>query len=676
MLSGSPAPKLKFGPYEVDIRAGELRKEGSKIRLQEKPLRVLEALVAQPGTLVTREELKKRLWADDTFVDFETGLNTAVSKLREALNDDAEHPGYIETVPRRGYRFLARVENGDGYDPKRLPEPPRIVVRGTIPEAPTPVAVTPAAVTSGADGKNREPQPDYHAEASPLPFYTRLSRGWFAALALLILACAAGGYWAWRHERVRPANTPSRVMIAVLPFENLTGNAAEDYVSDGFTEEMITQLGELDPDQIGVIARTSAMTYKGTQKPVSEVARELGVNYVLEGSIRKTQEGLRVTAQLIRADDQTHIWAAEFDRPIGDMVKVEGEVAQAIAGEVQVHLTPQARQALATRNSRPVDPEAYRDYLRGSYDWNSRSGEGMTRAVAEFNDAVMKDPGYAPAYAGLANTYNTLVFYGYPPGREGIPKAKAAALKAIALDDSLAAGHASLGYVYFMWEMKSAEAEREFQRAIRLDENNSQAHQWYALYLASMGRREEATAQIQKAREVDPLSLIVATAGGYVAYFARDYDGAAAQCRAVLRQFPNFMVAHAVLGLAMEAKGDGPQAIAEFRRTIELSGARPVAYLDYLGHAFATFGQRQNAEAALAEIENRMKELNSGGTGPGFLAATLLALGEKDKAMDALEEGLMHGDGELRWLKVDPRLDGLRSEPRFQKLLAHAGFAP
>jgi tetratricopeptide (TPR) repeat protein len=302
--------------------------------------------------------------------------------------------------------------------------------------------------------------------------------------------------------------------------------------------------------------------------------------------------------------------------------------------------------------------------------------EGMTRAVVEFNDAIMKDPGYAPAYAGLADTYNTLVFYGYPPGREGIPKAKAAALKAIALDDSLAAGHASLGYVYFMWEMKSAEAEREFQRAIQLDENNSQAHQWYALYLASMGRHEEATAQIQKAREVDPLSLIVATAGGYVAYFARDYDGAAAQCRAVLRQFPNFMVAHAVLGLAIEAKGDGPQAIAEFRKTIELSGARPVAYLDYLGHAFATFGQRENAIAALTEIENRMKESNNSGAGPGFLAPTLLALGEKDKAMDALEEGLMHRDGELRWLKVDPRLDALRSDPRFQKLLAHAGFVP
>ena len=297
------------------------------------------------------------------------------------------------------------------------------------------------------------------------------------------------------------------------------------------------------------------------------------------------------------------------------MVKVEGEVAQAIAGEVQVHLTPQARQALASRNSRPVDPEAYRDYLRGSYDWNSRSGEGMTRAVAEFNDAIMKDPGYAPAYAGLADTYNTLVFYGYPPGREGIPKAKAAALKAIALDDSLAAGHASLGYVYFMWEMKSAEAEREFQRAIQLDENNSQAHQWYALYLASMGRREEATAQIQKAREVDPLSLIVATAGGYVAYFARDYDGAAAQCRAVLRQFPGISVRWRTRcsGWLLRRRKTGRRPSRNFVSPSSLSGARPVAYLDYLGHAFAAFGQRQNAEAAVAEIENRMKESNNGG---------------------------------------------------------------
>jgi tetratricopeptide (TPR) repeat protein len=277
---------------------------------------------------------------------------------------------------------------------------------------------------------------------------------------------------------------------------------------------------------------------------------------------------------------------------MGELVKLEGDVSQSIAGEVQVQLTPQAREAVPSRNSRPLDPQAYRDYLKGRYDWNSRSGEGMARAVTEFNDAIAKDPGYAQAYAGLADAYNTLIFYGYPPGREGIPKAKEAALKAVELDDSLAAGHASLGYVYFMWEMKSAEAEHEFQRAIQLDDNNPQAHQWYALYLASMGLREEASGQIQKAREVDPLSLIVATAGGHVAYFARDFDGAAAQCRAVLRAFPNFMVAHAVLGLAIEAKGDGPQAIAEFQKTIELFGARPVAHLDYLGHAYAAGPRR------------------------------------------------------------------------------------
>lgn len=671
MPSGSPAPNLKFGPYEVDTRAGELRKQGSRIRLQEKPLLVLQALAAQPGVLITRDELRKHLWPDDTFVDFETGLNTAVSKLREALNDDPEHPRYIETVPRRGYRFLAPVENGDREERARLHEPPPMVLFRQVPAGPQ------GADESAGDETGRDEAREADFGEEPLHargFYARLSRGWLAMLALLVLICAAGGYLAWRQSRMRSATIPARVMIAVLPFENLTGDPGEEYVSDGFTEELITQLGELDSNKIGVIARTSAMSYKGAEKPVNQIARELGVNYVLEGSIRKTGDGLRVTAQLIRADDQTHIWASEYDRSIGDLVKLEGEVAQAIAGEVQVNLTPQARQALASRNSRPIDPEAYRDYLKGRYDWNSRSGEGMKRAVGEFKDAIDKDPGFAQAYAGLADTYNTLIFYGYLTNQDGIPEAKAAALKAVQLRDSSPAGHASLGYVYFMWEAQFPEAQREFQRAIQLDDNNPQAHQWYALYLASMGRSQEAAAQIQEARQVDPRSLIIATAGGYVAYFARDFAGAAAQCQAVLEQYPNFMVAHAVLGLAEEAEGDGTKAIAEFQKTIELSGRRPVAYLDYLGHAYATFGRRDDAQAVLAEIDGRMKGPDVAEAGPGFLAATFAALGEKDKAMDALEEGLMHGDGELRWLKVDPRLDPLRGEPRFQKLMARAGF--
>ncbi|MGA8024832.1 MAG: winged helix-turn-helix domain-containing protein [Candidatus Acidiferrales bacterium] len=410
MLSGSPAPKLKFGPYEVDTRAGELRKQGSKIRLQEKPLRVLEALAAQPGVLVTREELRKHLWPDDTFVDFETGLNTAVSKLREALNDDAEHPRYIETVPRRGYRFLAPVENGEREERARLHEPPPMVLFRQISAGPQ------RGDESAGDEMGQDHADNSEQAEEPLHargFYARLSRSWLAMLALLVLVCAAGGYLAWRQSRMRSATNPARVMIAVLPFENLTGDPGEEYVSDGFTEEMITQLGELDSRKMGVIARTSAMSYKDTDKPVNQIARELGVNYILEGSIRKTGDGLRVTAQLIRADDQTHIWASEYDRSIGDLVKLEGEVAQAIAGEVQVNLTPQARQALVSRNSRQLDPEAYRDYLKGRYDWNSRSGDGMKRAVGEFKDAIAKDPGFAQAYAGLADTYNTLIFYGY-----------------------------------------------------------------------------------------------------------------------------------------------------------------------------------------------------------------------------------------------------------------------
>ena len=657
MQPATSSSSLRFGAYSLDLRAGELRKGGSRIRLQEKPLRVLALLTEQQGELVTRGELKRRLWPDDTFVDFETGLNTAVSKLRDALSDSADKPRYIETIPRRGYRFIVPVDRIEGS-----------VARAE--NAPI-VGVTTRAVEITLDGDlNATAATTIPADAPEKR--SRISRreAFVMGIALIAVACAV--YFGLRHYRPRPAPPPARAMLAVLPFDNLTGDPGQDYVTDGFTEEMITQLGELNHQRMGVIARTSAMNYKHSSKSIRQIAQELGVDYILEGSIRKAGEGLRITAQLIRADDQTHLWAREYDRPAGDLAKLQGEVAEDIAKEIQIQLTPQQYMALAGQQT--MVPEAYRSYLRGRYELNKRSADGMKAAVGAFNEAIEEDSNYAPAYSGLADTYNMLIYYGYLADSDGVPKARTAAKKAVELDDTLAEGHASLGYVEFMWDFNWRGAETQFQRAIELDDSYAPAHHWYALELAALGRREAALAQIRQAERLDPLSLIVTTAAAYVSYFGRDYAAADRLSESALQRDPNFMVAHTVLGLAREQEGQPDSAIAEFQSAMALSGGRPPVYLDYLGHAYALAGKRAEAETVLAQLDQQVKP---GGASPVYRAATLVALGRKDQALDALEEGSAPGaGGESEWLNVDPRYEALRSDPRFQRLLHVDGFIP
>jgi TolB-like protein/DNA-binding winged helix-turn-helix (wHTH) protein len=637
MASPPPQPILRFGPFEVDVCAGELRRNGTNVHIQDKPLRLLEVLATRHGKLVSREELHKALWPGQTFVEYEDGLNTAVRKLRETLSDRPGKPRFIETVPRRGYRFIAPVQEVFDAQPAGL-------------KADSDLEPTSAPVKLGLAVPER--RQTFRRVIVPV-----------LAIVVTVSACVA-----WINFRARPQPSMGIAMLAVLPFQNLTGDAGEEYVSDGFTEEIITQLGRLNREQLRVIARTSMMTYKGSHKPIKEIARELGVNYVLEGSIRKTGDGLRVTAQLIRADDQTHLWAREYDRPLGDLVKVQSEVAEAVAQEIQVRLSPEVQETLA--GATPVDTEVYRAYLKGRFFWNKRSRDGLNMAISFFEQAVQRNPNYAPAYAGLADTYNALVFYGFLSSPEGIPKAKAAATKAVELDGSRAEGHASLGYVYFMWEWNWAAAEREFQRAIELDGNYVPAYQWYALYLAAMGRGPESLVEIREARELDPFSLIVAAASGYVAYFARHNDQAVAESEAALQEDPDFMAAHAVLGLATEAQGNYAKAILEFQKALQLSDGRPTTYLDYLGHAYAISGNRPKAEKILTELNEKIKD----GSTPDYRVATLVGLGEKDQALKDLEDGFEKGPYGFMWFKVDPRFDALRSDSRFEDLMRRVGL--
>lgn len=509
------------------------------------------------------------------------------------------------------------------------------------------------------------------APEPPPPRTLELPLSVVALTAVAVLLAVIAVVLFWKHSNRPAPPAAGKIRLAVLPFENLTGDPKLEYVSDGFAEEMISQLGRLNHDRLGVIARTSVMGYKNTRKPVRKIARELGVNYVLEGSVRNSPAGFRIATQLIRASDEVQVWSQEYDRPIGDLMTLEDELAKTVADEIQVQLLP--RNPADVRVARSVSQDAYVYYLQGRFSFNLRNGESLFSAVNSFDQAIRKDPAFAAAYAGLADSYSMLMFYGYSPESDTLAKARAAAAKAVALDDALAEGHASLGYIYFIWDWDWPDAEREFQRAISLNHNYAPAHHWYSLYLTAMGRHAESLSQIQLAHELDPLSPIVTSASAYIAYFAGQYDQAAAQSEAVIQQDPRFMVAHNVLGLAREAQADYPAAIAEFQKAIQLSGARPGNYLDNLGHVYGISGQREKAEAILSELQAGVK---SGKIEQVSRSATLIGLGQHDRALALMEENLEKGSLSLLWLKVDPRFNPLRPTPRFQALLQRAGFPP
>lgn len=527
-------PRLvRFGVFEVDLRAGELRKSGVKIKLQEQPFQILALLLERPGEVVTREELQRKLWPADTFVDFEHSLNAAVKRLREALGDSAETPRFVETLPRRGYRFIYPVEGR---------EPPA------------------------------------------------RRRRWVTALALVALpgmlavmfALNLGGL----RDRLLGRPMPGEITsIAVLPLENLSGDPEQDYFTDGMTEMLITELSKIGA--LKVISRQSVMQFKGTDKPLPEIARELDVDAVVEGSALHIGERVRITVQLIEAATDRNLWADNYDRDVSDVLELHSEVAQAIARQIKIAVTPEEETRLAS--GRPLNPKAHEAYLRGRYHWNKRTEEGLKKSIEHFQQAVEMDRGYALAYAGLADAYVFLGGYQVFPPKEVNTKAKAAALKALELDDTLAEVHASLAIAKLSeWDWLGA--ERELKRAIELNPSYATAHHWYAYYLETLGRFDEAVEEIQRARELDPLSLIIdITAGDIMFQRVGQYDKAIAHYRKTLELDPNFGMTHEWLGRAYAQKGMYEEAIAEYQRSVSLSGRSP-RVMAGLGYTYAVAG--------------------------------------------------------------------------------------
>src|SRR5580698_673807 len=582
MGSSVPSSRLiRFGVFELDLRSGELQKQGRKIRLEGQPVDVLICLLENPGELVTREELHRKLWPADTFVNFEHGLNAAVKRLRQALNDSAGNPRFVETLPRRGYRFIAPIQtvavSGEvsGVNP----------VNDLAAVAGTPVTLAPLeARQDPTEAKDDEPV-DLSGESVVLA-NRRPKRAWnwkWSGVALFVVL-GAGAAWI-----LRPASHPPQVIrsLAVLPLENLSGDASQDYFSDGVTDELITELGQIG--ELRVISRTSVMTYKGANKSLPQIARDLNVDAVVEGAVLRSGKQVRITAQLILAAADKHLWAKSYEGDLKDAFALQKQVARSIAEQIRIELTPHEQAVL--KNVTSMNPEAYEAWLKGRYFWNKRTGEGIKEAIDYFNQAVEKDPKYAAAYAGLTDAYALAGDwkYGILAPRDAYPKARAAATKALELDSSFGEAHISLAFCLDAYDWNWESAGREFTRGIELSPGYATGHHWYGWHLAALGRHGDAIAELEKAESLDPLSLIISADLAEELLIAHRYDEAIKQSRMTMNMDPFFALAHYVLGQAFMQKHMYNEAIAELRKAIDLSPGS-TAFTASLAYAYAISG--------------------------------------------------------------------------------------
>src|SRR5258705_6750380 len=532
---------VRFGVFEADMEAGELRKHGLRLKLSEQPCQILAMLVGRPGEVVSREVLRERLWPSDTFVDFDHGLNNAVMRLREVLGDSSDHPRFIETLPRRGYRFIAPVElKGPALDNAAL-EAAASVKSAAVPEilAKNGSGNSEALLNAGQGHAGRR---------FSLPRIAMLAAAVLAGSALIsgITVHYVRGVNASKGKANRSSS------LVVLPLENLSGDKEQDYFADGMTDDLIANLAKIR--SLRVISRSTTMAYKGTHKPLPQIATELNVDAVVEGTVMRVGNRVRITAEIVQGSTDQHLWADTYGSPIGDVLALQNRVSSAIVDQIRINLTKEDKERLAQKPS--VSPEAYEDYLKGRYYWNKRSGEGFEKAIGYFENATRKDPQYALAYAGLADCYGIIgaTIYGRLPASEAAPKARAAAIRALEIDPSLAAAETSLATAKFNYDWDWAGAADGFKKAIQLDPSYSTAYQRYSLYLSAMGKFDDSFEQIKRARELEPLSISFNTSLGWRLYLAREYDRAIAQLRDTLEMDPASEWAHLNLGQAYEQK--------------------------------------------------------------------------------------------------------------------------
>jgi TolB-like protein/DNA-binding winged helix-turn-helix (wHTH) protein/Tfp pilus assembly protein PilF len=631
----------RFGEFVLDPQTRVLRRGAEPVALTPKALEVLLLLVRNAGRIVTKDELMQTVWPD-SFVE-ESNLTQTIFMVRKALEETSDRR-YILTIQGQGYRFLAPVTEAANH-------------RSEI-EAPE------STRDSGSAAENQ-------MLSSP-----RRSKSWKLAVISLSVAVPALiltiAVWIghWRRTAAEPSG---KIMLAVLPFENFTGDPGEDYFSDGLTEEMISQLGNLDPAHLGVIARTSVMHYKLSHESISQIGQALGVQYVVEGSVRRDSQRVRITAQLIQVKDQSHLWAREYDRDLGHLLDLQAEIGREVANEIQLSLRGRLPIESARQNDalalRANSYEAYDLYLKGRYFWNKRTPEGFRQAANYFQQAIDKDPNYGRAYAGLADTFSLMSTWYVGPQSELMPKARSAALRALELDERLAEAHASLALIKENYEYDWAESEKEFRRAIQLDPQYATAHQWYAEFLSWQGRFDEAFSESEQARQLDPLSLIIASDRAAILYYSRQYEEAVKQCQSVLELDPNFDHARYWMIPSYLQLGRYDKAIEVINHSEERK--EDPWMLAWEAATYGKSGHAEDSRQALAKLEqvpiSRAERT----------AALLLAYsgtGQKERLLNLLEKAYAERSNAVVQIKVEPMYDPIRSEPRFEELLGRVGL--
>jgi len=639
MPEASAPVRLRFGVFEVDLRAGELRKHGVRLRVQEQPFQVLAMLLERPGQTVTREELRNRLWTAETFVDFDHGVNKAVNRIRDLLGDSATSPRFVETVPRRGYRFIAEV------------------------------AVVEGAQIAKPDARTGDLVPVEDAAAAPVsarPSSGRLRRWYPRTISGVALALASIVIVVWAVQSRVPRPAPIR-SLAVLPLENLSGDTSQEYFADGMTDELIATLGQISA--LRVISRTSVMPYKRARKPLSQIARELNVDAVIEGTVLRSGGQVRITAQLIEARGDTHVWSETYDGDLRDTLTLQNNVARAIAEHIRVTLNPQEQATL--KQAKVVDPQAYEAYLKGRYFWNKRTGDDLQKAVEYFRLAIQRDPNYAQAYSGLADTYALLGDweYGVLAPREALPQAKAAAVKALQLDNTLGEAHTSLAFCLDVFDWDLASADREFRRAIELNPGYATAHHWYAWHLSLLGRSDDAIAEMKKARNLDPVSLIINADLAELLLIAHLTDESIQQSRKTIEMDANFPLAHNQLAVAYLQRNRIDEAVSELQHAVQLSTGSATCTAN-LARAFAVSGRRTEAIQLLSDLKKRSSVSYSNAS---EIAVVYAALGDNDQAMTWLEKGYEERFNPSVLLR--PGFDELRADARFQDLERRVGLS-
>ena len=626
---------VRFGEFELDFRSEELRKHGDKVKLQGQPIKILAILLAQPGELVTREALGKELWPGDTFVDFDSGLNSAIKKLREALGDSRESSRFIETLPRRGYRFIAPVEEAE----------------------------------SAASGPSTSYEPPEQVLAD-----RRLSRYRFpvmvgAGVLVLLLILTYGARWRetlGAETRPRPGTGQQSIQsLAVLPLENLSSDPDQEYFAEGMTDALTTDLAKIST--LKVISRTSSMQFKGTKKPLQQIAKELNVDALVEGTVERSGSRVRITAQLIDVRNDRNLWAESYERDLQDVLALQSQVARSIASEIKVDLQPQEQARLAA--VRQVDPEAEIAYLRGRYEMDKWTREGFKEGFRYFQQAVQEDPGLAEAWAGLSDAYFEWGESGIAPKAETLPKARAAAQKALELDETLSEAHVSVATITAAHGPMPSVAEKELQRAIALDPSNSRAHQVYGIYLRLYGRLDQSLAELGRSEELDPLTPKKKNNLGVALYFVGRYDEALEWFHQVPDPDLDSERRHRRMAEIYEHKGMQKEAIAEFAASLRFGAKADLAAR--VERTYLSSGYAEAKEMLLRGEVNWAEKQAKSGTVPEnafWIARDYAILGDKNKAIGWLDTAYQNRTGGGEDYMFDPQLADLRSDPRVQEL--------